>query len=160
MKLSDIFKTKKVEEKQYKPGDHIVYPRHGVLEIKRIDRKEVGGKAKLFYVMRCLNNEMTIIVPCDNVQKDGARDLMTKETALKVLKRIETRRAPPEGTWNKRYRELMYQINSGDLDQLVDAIISLESLKSADKELSFGERKLLDMARTLLTQETNLVLQK
>jgi CarD family transcriptional regulator len=124
----------------FKVGDLAVYPAHGVGVIERVESREVSGSSQDFYVMRILENDMIIMIPIKNVNNVGLRkrDVM-----------IENQ------TWNRRYREYMEKIKTGSVYEVAEVYRDLLMLKS-EKDLSFGERKMLDTARTLLVKEISL----
>lgn len=145
-----------MEKLQFKVGDNAVYPAHGVAVIKKIDEKEVGGKKKKFYVLQVLENEMTIMVPTDNTQSVGLRPLVGQKeisNVYKILKRKDVK--VDNTTWNRRYREYMEKIRTGSVYEIAEVLRNLYVLKH-NKDLSFGERKMLDTARALLVKELSL----
>src|SRR5581483_1185882 len=97
----------------FKVGDNAVYPAHGVTVIKKIDEKEVGGKKKKFYVLQVLENEMTIMVPTDNIQSVGLRPIVGKKESLNVYKSLRLKDINGDNTTgNRRYREYMEKIRT------------------------------------------------
>ncbi len=140
----------------FKVGDNAVYPSHGVTVIKKIDEKEVGGKKKSFYVLQVLENEMTIMVPTDNIQSVGLRPIIGKKEVLNVYKILKNKNVKIDNTtWNRRYREYMEKIRTGSLYEIAEVLRNLYLLKF-NKDLSFGERKMLDTAKQLLVKELSI----
>lgn len=140
----------------FKVGDNAVYPSHGVTVIKRIDEREVGGKQKKFYVLQVLENEMTIMVPTDNVQSVGLRPIVGSKEILNVFKILKQKDIKIDNTtWNRRYREYMEKIRTGSVYEIAEVLRNLYLLKN-NKELSFGERKMLDSAKALLVKELSI----
>ncbi len=145
-----------MDKLQFKVGDNAVYPAHGVAVIKKIDEKEVGGKKKRFYVLQVLENEMTIMVPTDNTQSVGLRPLVGQKEILNVYKILKRKDVKVDNTtWNRRYREYMEKIRTGSVYEIAEVLRNLYVLKH-NKDLSFGERKMLDTARALLVKELSL----
>ena len=145
-----------MDKLQFKVGDNAVYPAHGVAVIKKIDEKEVGGKKKRFYVLQVLENEMTIMVPTDNTQSVGLRPLVGQKEILNVYKILKRKNVKVDNTtWNRRYREYMEKIRTGSVYEIAEVLRNLYVLKH-NKDLSFGERKMLDTARALLVKELSL----
>ncbi len=143
----------------FKVGDNAVYPSHGVAVIKRIDEREVGGKKKKFYVLQILENEMTIMVPTDNVQNVGLRPIVGKKEVTNVYKILKQKDIKVDNTtWNRRYREYMEKIRTGSVYEIAEVLRNLYVLKH-NKELSFGERKMLDSAKQLLVKELSIAKQ-
>jgi CarD family transcriptional regulator len=141
----------------FKIGDLAVYPAHGVGKIESIESKSIGGKRQDFYIMRILDNGMKIMIPVPNAQTVGLRGLITQTDIPRVFDILLRREVSVNGgTWNRRYREYMEKIKTGSIYELAEVLRDLTVLKG-DKELSFGERKMLDMARTLLLKELSIV---
>lgn len=141
----------------FKIGDLAVYPAHGVGKIESIETKSIGGKKQDFYVMRVLENDMKILIPVPNAESVGLRELIDVKDIPRVYEILKTREISVNGgTWNRRYREYMEKIKTGSIYELAEVLRDLTVLKG-DKELSFGERKMLDTARTLLLKELSIV---
>jgi len=134
-------------------GDKAVYPGHGVGVIEAIEIKRISGKEQSFYILRFVDNGMTIMVPEDNVKSAGLRTVIRKIEARKVIGILKDREVTLDNqTWNRRYREYMEKINTGSIYEIAEVLRDLHLLK-AEKELSFGEKKIMDMAKTLLVKE-------
>jgi CarD family transcriptional regulator len=141
----------------FKIGDLAVYPAHGVGVIESVETKSIGGKKQDFYIMRILENDMKIMIPTSNAETVGLRSLIGQTDIYKVYDILQTRELSVNGgTWNRRYREYMEKIKTGSIYELAEVLRDLTVLKG-DKELSFGERKMLDTARTLLLKELSIV---
>jgi CarD family transcriptional regulator len=138
---------------QFKPGDKAVYPAHGVGEVKAIETREISGNKQTFYILRILDNGMTIMVPTQNVKSVGLREIIGEDQVEEVYEILQERDITVDNqTWNRRYREYMDKIKSGSVYEIAEVLRDLSLLKF-EKELSFGERKMLDTARTLLVKE-------
>jgi len=137
-------------------GDKAVYPGHGVAEVMGVERREIAGSAIEFYVLRVLENDMKVMVPKKNASAVGLRQIVDKQQVEEVYE-VLTRRGDriSTATWNRRYREYMEKIKTGSLPEIASVLRDLCILRG-DKDLSFGERKMLDTARTLLVQELAL----
>lgn len=142
----------------FKVGDLAVYPAHGVGKIESIEGKTIGGNRQEFYIMRILENEMKIMIPLQNAEAVGLRQLIASDDIPRVYEILKTKEISVNGgTWNRRYREYMEKIKTGSIYELAEVLRDLTVLKN-DKELSFGERKMLDTARSLLLKELSIVL--
>ncbi len=140
----------------FKVGDSAVYPAHGVAVIKRIDEREVGGKKKKFYVLQVVENSMTIMVPTDNVDQVGLRSIASDKDVKQVFDILKKRNVKiDQTTWNRRYREYMEKIKTGSIFEIAEVLRNLFLLRHS-KDLSFGERKMLDQAKQLLIKEISL----
>ena len=137
----------------FKVGEKVVYPAHGVGVIQSIQTKVVSGTEKTFYMLRILDSDMTIMIPTENVQSVGLRRIIGKDMVAKVYKILRDKKVEiDQQTWNRRYREYTEKIKTGSVLEIAKVLRDLFVLKG-DKELSFGERKMLDTARNLLVKE-------
>ena len=140
----------------FKVGDLAVYPAHGVGVIESIESKWISGNKQEFYIMRILDNGMIIMIPLDNVNNVGLRQVIGADQVPKIFEILEEREVVPDNqTWNRRYREYMEKIKTGSVYELAEVLRDLFILRE-DKELSFGERKMLDTARSLLVKEISI----
>ena len=140
----------------FQVGDLAVYPAHGVGVIEKIESKEISGCRQDFYVMRILDNNMIIMIPTTNVDHVGLRDIIAKTELPKLFTILKKRDVILDSqTWNRRYRDYMEKIKTGSVFEVAEVYRDLLILRY-DKELSFGERKMLDTARTLLVKEISL----
>ena len=137
----------------FKVGEKVVYPAHGVGVIEGIQTKVVSGSERKFYMLRILDSDMTIMIPTENVASVGLRRVIGKDMVNKVYKVLREKRITvDQATWNRRYREYTEKIKTGSVLEIAEVLRDLFMLKG-DKELSFGERKMLDTARNLLVKE-------
>ena len=126
----------------FKVGDKAVYPPHGVGVIKSIEDREIGGASQSFYILQILENEMTVMIPTNNIKAVGMRNLISRKLIPDVYKILKERNIKIDNQpWNRRYREYMEKINTGDLFEIAGVLRDLYLLKNS-KELSFGERNL------------------
>ena len=140
----------------FQVGDLAVYPAHGVGIIEKIESQEISGCRQDFYVMRILDNDMIIMIPTTNVDHVGLRDIIAKTELPKLFSILKKRDVILDSqTWNRRYRDYMEKIKTGSVFEVAEVYRDLLILRF-DKELSFGERKMLDTARTLLVKEISL----
>ena len=140
----------------FKVGEKVVYPAHGVGVIQSIQLKVISGTEKTFYMLRILENDMTIMIPTSKCKSVGLRRVIGKEMVTKVYKVLREKRVTvDQATWNRRYREYTKKIKTGSVLEIAELLRDLFMLKG-DKELSFGERKMLDTARNLLVKELSI----
>ena len=140
----------------FKVGDNAVYPGHGVGRILSIETKEILGNKQTFYSIQIVETGMKIMIPKDNVASVGLRPIISKLEAQKVLGILKEKDVKIDNqTWNRRYREYMEKIKTGSVYEIAEVLRDLFLLR-VDKELSFGERKMLDTARNLLLKELTL----
>jgi CarD family transcriptional regulator len=137
-------------------GDMAVYPAHGVGVIKSIESQHVAGIDQQFYVLEILGNSMRIMIPTTSSESVGLRSIVNKKQALEVLNILRDREIEVDSqTWNRRYREYMEKIKTGSIFE-VAAVLRDLFLLSVDKDLSYGERKMLDTAKNLLVKELSI----
>ena len=140
----------------FKEGDLAVYPAHGVGIIETIESKEISGCRQDFYTIRILDNNMKIMVPTQNVDNVGLREIIGQKEIPKLYSILKKRDVVIDNqTWNRRYREYMDKIKTGSVFEVAEVYRDLLMLKE-EKDLSFGERKMLDTARSLLVKEISL----
>jgi len=140
----------------FKVGDNAVYPGHGVGEVTAVESKEIMGTTQVFYSIKIRESGMKVMVPKSNVENVGLRPIISESQASEVLSILKQKNVKIDNqTWNRRYREYMEKIKTGSVFEIAEVLRDLFLLK-VDKELSFGERKMLDTARTLLLAELTL----
>jgi CarD family transcriptional regulator len=138
---------------EFNVGDKAVYPAHGVGIIRDVVTQEMDGEKVTVYVLKILDNGMTIRVPVQNARSIGMRGVISRDHVDKVYEILRDRDVPTDNqTWNRRYRDYMSKIKTGDPLEVAKVLRDLALLKS-EKALSFGERKMFDQARSLLVQE-------
>ncbi|MBT3387166.1 MAG: CarD family transcriptional regulator [Desulfobacula sp.] len=148
-KEKEVVSTKK----EFFKGDLAVYPAHGVGCIESIESKEINGDTMNFYMMKIVENGMVIMIPTSNVESVGLREVIPETEVPEVYKvMLEKAQGADNQTWNRRYREYMDKIKTGSIYDVAEVFRDLFQLK-LEKDLSFGERKLLDTAQNLLVQE-------
>ena len=138
-------------------GDKVVYPMHGAGIIEAIEEKEILGEKKRYYIMRMPIGDMKVMVPIQNVDDIGLRQVVQEEVIDQVIGLLKLESTDHSINWNRRYRANMDKMKSGDIYEIADVVRNL-MLRDREKGLSTGERKMLDNARVILISE--LVLAK
>lgn len=134
-------------------GDKVVHPKHGLGEILAIEHREIGGAKGEFFIIRILDNGMRSIVPKTSAQAAGLRPVMSGKEADKVMETMKAREVAVDlQPWSRRFRAYSEMIKSGSPHEVAKVLRDMYRLKF-DKELSFGERRLLDQAKSLLMKE-------
>ena len=145
-----------MENVVFTEGDMAVYPAHGVGVIKSIETQQVAGVDQTFYVLEIIGNSMRIMIPTSSSENVGLRSIVNKKEATEVLNILKDRAIEIDSqTWNRRYREYMEKIKTGSIFE-VAAVLRDLFLLSVDKDLSYGERKMLDTAKGLLVKELSI----
>ncbi|MBX3249149.1 MAG: CarD family transcriptional regulator [Myxococcales bacterium] len=144
---------------EFKVGDKAVHPAHGVGEVTSIEKKTIAGNDKRFYILKIVDSGMTVMVPTDGVERLGLREVISKREAKKVLDELKKDEvAVTSQPWNRRYREYTEMLKSGSPIEVAKVLRDLSRLRG-EKELSFGERRLLEQARNLIVTEVALAQQ-
>ncbi len=140
----------------FKIGDKAVYPAQGVGVIEAIEAREFAGENLDFYILRIVDSDMKIMVPVTNVEQVGLRRPISKDRVPSVYHVLEEK---PSGqalaSWSRRQREYNDKIRSGDLFEVAEVLRELYQIREG-KELSYGEKKVLELARKLLVKEVAL----
>ncbi|MBO5143355.1 MAG: CarD family transcriptional regulator [Clostridia bacterium] len=136
----------------FKVGDKIVYPMHGAGTIESIEEKEVLGETQKYYVMKMPVGDIKVMIPTKNAEMIGVRDVIGNETAQGVLDVLSKNTTITTSNWNKRYRDNMEKMKSGDIYEVAEVVRSL-TFKQKEKGLATGEKKMLLNARQILVSE-------
>jgi CarD family transcriptional regulator len=140
----------------FKIGDLAVYPAQGVGVIEAIESREIMGNNQRFYVMKIMGNGIKIMIPIDSAKSVGLRDVILEKEIPKVYEILRKKDVTiDKQTWNKRYRDYLERIKTGSVFEIAGVLRDLFILKS-DKNLSFGERKMMDTAKNLLIKEISI----
>jgi CarD family transcriptional regulator len=134
-------------------GDKAVHPAHGLGEVIAIEHREIGSMKGEFYILRILDNGMRVMVPKVSAPAAGLRPVMSGKEAEKVLETMRAREVAVDlQPWSRRFRAYTEMIKSGSPHEVAKVLRDMYRLKF-DKDLSFGERRLLDQAKSLLMKE-------
>jgi len=132
-------------------GQKVVYPGHGVGQVQSIDTKEIAGSKISFYMIRILESDVMVMVPINKLEK--VRPIASTEEVKEVYLMLRDLKVVVEqSTWNRRYREYMEKVRTGSIFEITEVLRDLCVIRM-DKVLSFGERKMLELARGLLVKE-------
>ncbi|MBO6233611.1 MAG: CarD family transcriptional regulator [Clostridia bacterium] len=132
-------------------GDKIVYPMHGAGVIDAIEEKDILGEKQAYYILK-MPGEVKVMVPTAKADEVGVRNIIDKESADKVFGVLEQDETDMDKNWNKRYRDNMEKMKSGDIYEIADVVRNL-SFKQKEKGLSTGEKKMLNNAKQILVSE-------
>ena len=136
----------------FKIGDRVAHPLHGAGTISEIEHKKVDNSFKDYYVMRIPKGNMRVMVPVDACDAVGLRPIIDSARAEAILHQIPDLQIDEDCNWNKRYRENMLRIRSGNLLEVASVIKSLVERENT-RGLSTGERKMLHSAKQILISE-------
>lgn len=144
---------------QFKVGDKAVYPSHGVGVIKNIESRTIGGTDQSFYVIQIISSGATLMVPTNACERAGMRSLITSKQIHEVYNILESDGRVAQTTWNRRFREFSEKLRTGSVTDVAEVLRDLNTL-SATKDLSFGEKKMMDKARELIISEISAACSK
>ena len=140
----------------FKVGDLAVYPAQGVGLIESIESREVMGSSQAFYIMKILGSNMKIMIPLNSADAVGLRQIISAKEIPKIYEILKNKDITiDKQTWNKRYRDYLEKIKTGSVYEVARVLRDLFILKN-DKDLSFGERKMMDTAKALLIKEISI----
>ena len=132
-------------------GDRIVYPMHGAGTIDSIEEKDILGEKQSYYILR-MPGGVKVMIPTAKAEEVGVRNIIDKSSADKVISVLEQNETDMDKNWNKRYRDNMDKMKSGDIYEIADVVRNL-SFKQKEKGLSTGEKKMLNNAKQILVSE-------
>lgn len=136
----------------FQVGDKIVHPMHGAGEIKGIVERKVNGAVRSYYELKLPIGGMLVMIPTENSERIGVRPVIDKDQGDRVIAAFEKIEVEMDQNWNRRYRENMSRLKSGDLLEVVRVVKGL-MLRDEARGLSNGERKMLHAAKQILISE-------
>ncbi|MBO5727705.1 MAG: CarD family transcriptional regulator [Oscillospiraceae bacterium] len=139
----------------FREGDKIVHPMHGAGVVERIVQQKINGVLRDYYVLKLPVRSMVVMIPTHNCADIGVRPVMGADEAEQLLCALSGIEVDMEQNWNRRYRENMERLKSGDLMQVAQVIKALLQ-RDAQRGLSTGERKMLHSAKEILISEVVL----
>lgn len=139
----------------FRIGDRIAHPLHGAGVIDSIESRKINGTERDYYVLKLPVGDMLVMIPVESCEDIGVRPIISAEEARSILEAIPNIDIEMTQNWNKRYRENMLKIKSGDLME-VAAVVKGLMARDAERGLSTGERKMLHSAKQILISEVVL----
>lgn len=133
-------------------GDKVVHPMHGAGIVESIVQKKVNGVTRDYYILKLPVRAMVVMVPVEHYEEIGVRPIVDRSLADRVLEEMASLQVEMTSNWNRRYRENMERLKSGDLFQVAQVVKGL-MLRDVDRGLSTGERKMLHSAKQILISE-------
>ena len=133
-------------------GDKVVYPMHGAGVIAGIEKCEVLGEGKSYYVLQMPLGNMKVMIPTDNVDNIGLRDIISEEKVGEVKDVLEDKPEKASGSWNRRFHANLDLMKTGNICD-VAAVARNLILQDRQRKVSSGERRLMDLARQILISE-------
>ena len=136
----------------YKVGDKVVYPHHGAGTVVKKEEREVLGQQREYLTIKILHNDMTVNVPCENVEKVGLRKVIDEAMVEQVVKALTGNGTVMPKNWNRRFKHNRDKMKTGDVLELAEVVRNL-SLRDHEKGLSTGEKQMFVKAKKILASE-------
>ena len=133
-------------------GDRIAHPMHGAGVIAGIEKRKVNGTERDYYILKLPVGDMLVMIPTETTAEIGVRPIVKADQAKSIISSIPELKINMTQNWNKRYRENMLKIKSGDLMEVATVVKGLMA-RDHDRGLSTGERKMLHSAKQILISE-------
>ena len=133
-------------------GDMIAHPMHGAGVIDSIEEKKMNGCTRMYYILKMPAGGMVVMIPTESSEQIGVRPIVDSEKADTLMASIAQIDAEMTSNWNRRYRENMQRLKSGDLFEVARVVKGL-MIRECEKGLSTGERKMLHSAKQILISE-------
>ena len=133
-------------------GDKIVYPMHGAGTIDSIEEKDILGEKQSYYILKMPSN-VKVMIPTAKAEEVGVRNIIDKQSAEKVFTVLSQDETEMEKNWNKRYRDNMDKMKSGDVYEVADVVRNLAFKQKEKGSLSTGEKKMFSNAKQILISE-------
>ena len=137
---------------EFKVGDKVVYPNHGVGVIEKIQSRVLSGEERTFYTLRILSTDSTVMVPVANTGAVGLRKVLSKREIDEVFKIVRNDKVELYDDWKGRFQENSERMRTGEISRVAEVLKGLTHLAQV-KTLSYRERKMLDRARFLVVSE-------
>jgi CarD family transcriptional regulator len=141
-----------LEIKEFKIGDKVVYPNHGLGIIEQIEKRATGDRIEEFLTLRIVANDSTVMVPRSNTTNVGLRRVVTKKEVEEVFDVLKDTKITLYDDWKGRFQENSDKMRTGSITEVARVFKSLSHL-ALQKNLSYRERRMLDKAKYLIVSE-------
>ena len=136
----------------FRKGDKVIYPHHGAAVIEDLTERDFLGEKKKFFVLKLAYGDLKLMVPVDNTEEVGLREVVSKRDVKKVLEVLREEESRMPSNWSRRYKTNIEKIRSGDVYQVAEVVRNL-AIREGEKGLSAGEKRMLTKARQILVSE-------
>lgn len=136
----------------FRVGDRVVYPHHGAAIIQGLEEKEIYGEKRQYFILRLAYGDLTLMVPADNTEEVGIRDVIARKELDKVFKVLRAKECRMPSNWSRRFKTHVEKLRSGDIYQVAEVVRNL-ARREKEKGLSAGEKRMLSRARQILVSE-------
>ncbi|HEV8571645.1 MAG TPA: CarD family transcriptional regulator [Actinomycetota bacterium] len=136
----------------FRKGDKVIYPHHGAAVIEDLTERDFLGEKKKYFVLKLAYGDLKLMVPVDNTEEVGLREIVSKRDVKKVWDVLREEESRMPSNWSRRYKTNIEKIRSGDIYQVAEVVRNL-SIREGQKGLSAGEKRMLAKARQILISE-------
>lgn len=136
----------------FRKGDTVVHPEHGAAVIQELRERELFGEKRKFFVLRVAYGDLTLMVPVENTQEVGLRQVVSKNQVKKVMNVLREDESKMAANWSRRFKNNIEKLRSGDIFQVAEVVRNL-SIREREKGLSAGEKRMVVKARQILVSE-------
>lgn len=136
----------------FRVGDRVVYPQHGAAIISSLEEKDFLGEKRQYYILHLTYGDLTLMVPADNTEEVGIRDVIARDELDKVFKVLRSKECRMPTNWSRRFKTHLEKLRSGDIYQVAEVVRNL-SRRDKEKGLSAGEKRMFAKARQILISE-------
>ena len=143
----------------YQVGEKIVHPMHGAGVVDEIVERTIDGQTEPYYALRLALERILLYIPVRTSDSLGVRPVCSAEAAGELLHKLSELEVDPTLNWNRRYRENMDRLRSGDLLEVAGVVKAL-TLRDRRRGLSTGEKRMLSLSKQILTCELALALDR
>lgn len=140
-------------------GDTVIYPHHGAAVIEKMEKRELRGEEREYFVLRLTYGDLTVMVPSDGLEECGVRNVVSKKEVEKVLDVLRQPEGKQPGNWSRRFKANYEKLRSGDIYQVAEVVRNLAT-REKDKGLSAGEKRMLTKAKQILLSELAVAIKK
>ena len=144
------------KSKEFKIGETVVYPKHGVGEITNIENMEIADIKTSFYVVKMEQSKLIIRVPLEKKEEVGLRKISSKKIIEIVYETLKLKPKIRRIMWSRRAQEYETKIFSGDPIKIAEVVRDLFR-KSSQSEQSYSERQMFQVAIERLAREVAAV---
>ena len=141
-----------MEIKEFKIGDKVVYPNHGLGIIEQIEKRTMGSRMEEFLTLRIVANDSTVMVPRSNTSNVGLRRVVSRKEVEEVFDVLKDTKITLYDDWKGRFQENSDKMRTGSITEVARVFKSLSHL-ALQKNLSYRERRMLDKAKYLIVSE-------
>jgi CarD family transcriptional regulator len=139
----------------FKVGETVVYPHHGAALIEAIEERLLKGVKKTYLRLKVAQGDLTVLVPAENAEIVGVRDVVGQEGLDKVFEVLRAPHTEEPTNWSRRYKANLEKLASGDVNKVAEVVRDLWR-RDRERGLSAGEKRMLSKARDILVGELAL----